>query len=174
MKDEALERWLDAIGPEAGRTFASRLDEEGRAGFIARLAELGKTPDDYVWGDVLSTSDPVPEDPDDTPPLPDTGRPPPEDPDDDDGDEAAGDGGGGGCFIATVAYGDPMHRDVVFLRQYRETVLRPRVLGRAFIAAHAIGGPVLAALLRPHPRGRAAARAVLGRIVRRLSRNRIP
>ena len=72
---------------------------------------------------------------------------------------------GGGCFIATVAYADPFHSDVVYLRRFRERYLRPCRIGRLFIAAYNAGGPVLARVLRPHPRGRGAVRWVLSRFV---------
>jgi hypothetical protein len=72
---------------------------------------------------------------------------------------------GGGCFIATVAYADPFHSDVVYLRRFRERYLRPCRIGRLFIAAYNAGGPVLARVLRPHPRGRGAVRWVLSQFV---------
>lgn len=48
------------------------------------------------------------------------------------------------CFVATAAYGDPNHQDVVFLRQYRDEVLASHAFGRAFIAAYWKLGPFLA------------------------------
>ena len=70
------------------------------------------------------------EDPDD-PDNPDT-------PDDDDN------GSSGSCFVATAAYGDRAHPDVVALRRFRDEVLVNSVAGRAFIRTYWKFGPVLA------------------------------
>lgn len=67
---------------------------------------------------------------------------------------------GATCFVATAAYGDPDHEDVVFLRQYRDNTLKKTVLGRAFIATYWKAGPVLAKPVK--------ANAGLQRITRRL------
>jgi hypothetical protein len=48
------------------------------------------------------------------------------------------------CFVATAAYRDPLHPDVVFLRSVRDTVLVHYLLGRIFIAAYWKIGPILA------------------------------
>jgi hypothetical protein len=48
------------------------------------------------------------------------------------------------CFVATAAYRNPLHPDVVFLRFVRDTVLVNYSLGRIFIAVYWIIGPVLA------------------------------
>jgi hypothetical protein len=51
---------------------------------------------------------------------------------------------GATCFVASVAYGDPNHADVAFLRHYRDTVLNAYTLGRSFISWYWRWGPVLA------------------------------
>ncbi len=48
------------------------------------------------------------------------------------------------CFVATVAYGDPSHPDVVLLRRFRDEVLVRHTAGRAFIAWYWRTGPRLA------------------------------
>ena len=48
------------------------------------------------------------------------------------------------CFVATAAYRDPLHPDVVFLRLVRDNVLVNYALGRIFIAFYWLIGPVLA------------------------------
>ncbi|MBX3321550.1 MAG: hypothetical protein KF757_01030 [Phycisphaeraceae bacterium] len=40
----------------------------------------------------------------------------------------------GGCFVATACYGDEFHPTVVVLREFRDTCLRVRPSGRAFVA----------------------------------------
>ena len=51
---------------------------------------------------------------------------------------------GGTCFVASAAYDDPNHPDVVFLRHFRDTKLKTNILGRTFIAFYWKLGPVLA------------------------------
>lgn len=72
---------------------------------------------------------------------------------------------GATCFVATAAYGDWRHPDVEFLRWYRDNVLSSSRGGRTFTRTYWVVGPHLAKLVAPHPRIRAAARAVLGRLV---------
>lgn len=59
---------------------------------------------------------------------------------------------GGTCFVATAAYGDPSHPDVVFLRAFRDQWLVHRVWGRAFIAFYWRVGPKIAGSVRRRPR----------------------
>jgi hypothetical protein len=54
---------------------------------------------------------------------------------------------GGTCFVATVAYGDPSHPDVVLLRRFRDEVLVRYTAGRAFIAWYWRTGPRLAGFI---------------------------
>jgi hypothetical protein len=72
--------------------------------------------------------------------------------------------------VATAAYGDWQHRDVAFLRWYRDNVLVASPTGRAFVCAYWKVGPYLAKLVAPHPWGRAVAKGALGRLVRFLRR----
>ncbi len=55
---------------------------------------------------------------------------------------------GATCFVATVAYGDPAHPDVVYLRSFRDNVLSGFVIGRGFISLYWKIGPVLAAIVK--------------------------
>lgn len=66
-----------------------------------------------------------------------------------DEDSPQQDGSGGSCFVATAAYGDRMHRDVVMLRRLRDEVLAPYRAGRAFIRLYWIVGPRIARLVHP-------------------------
>lgn len=67
----------------------------------------------------------------------------------------------GGCFIATAAYGSAMAPQVDVLRTFRERVLRPSPVGRAFIRWYERWSPPLAELIRGDERLRATARVVL-------------
>lgn len=58
-------------------------------------------------------------------------------------------GSGGGCFVATAAYGDRLHPDVVMLRRFRDQVLVSYPAGRVFIRTYWIIGPVLAKVVHP-------------------------
>ncbi len=51
----------------------------------------------------------------------------------------------GGCFVATRVYGE-MHPDTVYLRQFRDTVLKRSLPGQVFIRLYKRVGPALAEL----------------------------
>ncbi|MFG6083377.1 calcium-binding protein [Paracoccus litorisediminis] len=104
-----------------------------------------------------------PDDPDD-PFWPDG---PPDEPDDDP-DERGENGSGGSCFVATAAYGDRLHPDVVSLRAFRDIHLVKFRAGRTFIRLYWIVGPILARHVRPHHRRAGFARIVLTALVRYL------
>ena len=73
---------------------------------------------------------------------------------------------GGGCFVATAAYGDRLHPDVVALRHFRDHHLIRTAAGRGFVRFYWIVGPRLAAVTRPDQPHAAIARALLTRLVR--------
>ena len=95
--------------------------------------------------------------------------------DDPSDDEGTGDGAdtdqedqgasGGACFVATAAYGDRMHPDVVTLRRYRDRVLVKYPTGRAFIRLYWRVGPVLAKRVVPSGASGRMARVALRPIV---------
>lgn len=101
-----------------------------------------------------------------------------EEPDDDDDDppeldgEGGGGGGGGGCFVATCAYGDQDHPDVLFLRLYRNLELSQSFGGRVFIKVYYAIGPFLADAIRPFPTVRRIVRGWLARLVSHMRRRR--
>lgn len=77
-----------------------------------------------------------------------------EDEDQDTGEEPAAeedgqqqDGSGGACFVATAAYGDRMHPDVVTLRRLRDEILVNHRTGQAFIRVYWSVGPRIARLV---------------------------
>lgn len=57
-------------------------------------------------------------------------------------------GSDGSCFVATAAYRDPWHPDVVFLRAFRDQWLVHRGWGRTFIAFYWVIGPKMAKPVR--------------------------
>ena len=62
------------------------------------------------------------------------------------GDEDGG-GGGGLCFIATAAYGSPLHPHVEILRDFRDKYLMQNKLGRNFIDVYYKYAPSIAKIV---------------------------
>lgn len=59
-------------------------------------------------------------------------------------------GKAGRCFIASSAYLSPTHSDVMFLRNYRDSVLKQSFLGRKFIYFYYRYSPKVACILDRH------------------------
>jgi hypothetical protein len=75
------------------------------------------------------------------------------------------DGGGGGCFIATVAFGSPLAREVQILRRFRDRYLLTNAPGRVVVGAYYWLSPPLARWIAEHDVLRGAARSALGPVV---------
>jgi hypothetical protein len=61
-----------------------------------------------------------------------------------------GGGGGGGCYIATMAYGDYDHPQVLILRNFRDNILNKSASGRLFIKIYYKYSPRLVEILKNH------------------------
>jgi len=68
------------------------------------------------------------------------------------GDTGAGAGAGkkGGCFIATAAYGSPLHPHLDILRDFRDTYLVPHKLGRILVDFYYKYSPFVADIISKH------------------------
>lgn len=53
-----------------------------------------------------------------------------------------------GCYIATMAYGDYDHPQVIKLRKFRDNVLKTTVLGRCFVSFYYKVSPLIVKLLK--------------------------
>nr|QNO55781.1 hypothetical protein DIJDKDOB_00012 [Methanosarcinales archaeon ANME-1 ERB7] len=62
------------------------------------------------------------------------------------------------CFIATAAYGTPLHEDINVLRDFRDEYLMPNPAGRAFVKIYYTLSPTIAALIRDNEGLRTAVR----------------
>ncbi len=60
-------------------------------------------------------------------------------------------GGGGGCFIATVAFGSPLAKQVGILKQFRDRFLMKNIAGRKFVGWYYKNGPIAASFMMRHP-----------------------
>jgi hypothetical protein len=67
----------------------------------------------------------------------------------------------GGCFVATAAFGSPLARQVLWLRAFRDRVLLPGRVGRAFVIWYYGWSPPAAAWLSRHSFVRKLTRAAL-------------
>ena len=75
---------------------------------------------------------------------------------------------GATCFVASVAYDDPNHPDVMFLRSYRENVLRNSKIGQTFITWYWKNGPKLAIVIAKSTFLRKAAKLLVSGLVKLL------
>lgn len=58
-----------------------------------------------------------------------------------------GGGGGGGCFIATAAFGTPMEKHVLILREFRDRCLLKTSAGKSFVKLYYEVSPPVAAIV---------------------------
>jgi hypothetical protein len=54
------------------------------------------------------------------------------------------------CFIATAAYGTPLHEDIDVLRDFRDRYLMTNPVGRAFVKIYYTTSPPVADVIREH------------------------
>lgn len=170
---------LEDFSVERGVAFLDMFGPNAMDGFLNQLDALDVDPEDYefyrIWAGIEDSEDDddpplVGNPPPDNPPLQQPPPPPPDEDDDEEDPPPPATGGGGGCFVATAAYGDYDHPDVMVLRVWRDLVLANTPAGRAFIRAYYRYGPYLGDFVRPRPRLRRFSRAVLGVFVRLLMR----
>jgi hypothetical protein len=65
------------------------------------------------------------------------------------------------CFIATAAYGTPLHPDLKLFRHFRDRVLLKSYLGKRFVHYYYKFSPPAADFIADHPRVRSVVRHVL-------------
>lgn len=78
---------------------------------------------------------------------------------------AGGTDPGGFCFIATAAYGTPMAADLDLLRAFRDQILWPTALGRAFVRGYYDWGRHAALWIAERPAVKAVVRVALQPLV---------
>jgi hypothetical protein len=52
------------------------------------------------------------------------------------------------CFIATAAYGTPLHEDINVLRKFRDEYMMPNPAGQAMVKIYYTASPPIADLIR--------------------------
>jgi len=62
------------------------------------------------------------------------------------------------CFIATAAYGTPLHEDIDVLRDFRDEYLMTNPIGRAFVKIYYAASPPIADVIRENEGLRTAVR----------------
>ncbi len=70
-----------------------------------------------------------------------------------------------GCYIATMAYGNYDHPQVLFLRRYRDQILKSSTLGRLFIRCYYFVSPKIVFMLKGHDLINQIIRAMLDKFV---------
>lgn len=71
-----------------------------------------------------------------------------------------------GCYIATMVYGDYDHPQVLVLRDFRDSVLRKSMLGRAFIRFYYRYSPTWVKHLKGHKKFNAVIRSILDKFIK--------
>ena len=72
---------------------------------------------------------------------------------------------GATCFVASAAYQNPNHVDVIFLRGFRDDILAKHLLGRRFVSWYWRVGPRLATVVEKSAGLKLVARLSLGSVV---------
>lgn len=73
---------------------------------------------------------------------------------------------GGGCYIATMAYGDYNHPQVLILREFRDNVLGKSLLGRGFIRLYYRYSPLLVEKLKDKKGVNSMVKKILNQIIK--------
>lgn len=82
------------------------------------------------------------------------------------GGSRTGSGSGGSCYIATMAYGDYHHPQVLELRKFRDEVLAKSKAGNLFINVYYRTSPKLVSLLKGHESINAFIRKILNLFIK--------
>ncbi len=76
-----------------------------------------------------------------------------------------GEEGSGGCFIATAAFGSPLAAEIELLREFRDRILMPNIIGGILINTYYELSPPLADIISRHESLRAVTRALLKPVI---------
>ena len=74
------------------------------------------------------------------------------------------------CFIATATYGTPMAKEVIYLKKFRDNVLRNIGIGRWFISVYYTLSPPVAKYIENKPKLQSFIRTILGPVIKLLKK----
>lgn len=158
VPDESLSHFISGFRADELLSFLNELDGENLDSFLSTLpdTELAYV-NSIIEIDDTPTHHPEPTDVGHTPdihPVDGILRIPVDESDEltDDEEDADEFVASSTCFVASAAYRDRLHPDVVALRVYREEILRKSAAGRGFIRFYWWIGPKLARPVYLHPK----------------------
>jgi len=81
-------------------------------------------------------------------------------------------GGTGGCFIATAAYDSPFAEQVIFFREFRDTILLNNIYGKIFVKYYYLFSPFISNLISKFGSAKLITRFFLNQLIKIISKFR--
>ncbi len=78
-----------------------------------------------------------------------------------------------GCYIATMAYGDFEHPQVIVLRRYRDDILLNSVIGRVLVKLYYLISPKIVLVIKNHSTTNSFIRKTLDKLIKNIIKRRL-